>query len=161
MGNTWDERAERFEERPVRTSISATARVGIVVGAVMLVGGGLSIAHWGFGIFTSDVKGQGDAVKIKNDAKNRIRAQEGFWIKYQGIIAADKNLTLTAEQLKANPTSGKLQTELTGQKQICNDLVSTYNAASHKFTETEFRDAELPFEIDDNDPTTDCKENTK
>lgn len=159
MGNSWDERAERFEERPVRTSLSFAARVGIVAGGFALVAGGLSIAHWGFGVFTSDVKGQGDAVKIKNDAKNRIRAQEGFLDKYNAIVTADENLNVTAEALKADPNNGKLKTELNGQKMICNSYVGEYNAAAKKFTQEEFRDAELPLKINSTDPTTDCKEN--
>lgn len=161
MGNTWEERERNFEERPVRTSLSLAARTGIVIGAVMVIGGGLGIAHWGFGVFTSDVKGQGDAIKVKNEAGNRIRAQEGFWIRYEGILQADKNIDITADQLRGDPTNGKLKTELAGQKMICNGLVGEYNAKASGFRDEEFRDAELPHKIDDKDPTTDCKENNK
>lgn len=159
MGNTWEERDRNFEDRPVRTSISAAARVGIVIGAVMVIGGGLGVAHWGFGVFTSDVKGQGDAVKIKNDAKNRIRAQEGFWDKYQAVVVADRNLTTRASLLAKDPDNLKLQTEVVGLQQICISAVGTYNAASQKFTQAEFKDAELPHQIDDTSaPEIDCKE---
>lgn len=161
MGKTWDEREEDLEYKPVRQSTKGIVWAGVLIGVMMFVGGVLGVLHWGFGVFTSDIKGRGDAEVIKNDARNRIRAQEGFWTRHQGIVQADKNLTLTAEQLAKTPDSGKLQTELTGQKMICNDLVGQYNAASHKFTQQEFRDAELPFEIDSTDPATDCKENSK
>jgi len=161
MGNTWDERERNFEERPVRTASSAVARVGVVLGVAMFVFGVFGVLHWGFGVFTSDVKGRGDAEIVKNEAYNRIRAQEGFWVRHQGILQADKNLNLTAEQLKSTPDSVKLRTELNGQKMICNELVGQYNAAAHKFTQRDFRDAELPFEINDADPATDCKENSK
>jgi hypothetical protein len=162
MGNTWDEREERFEERPVRTAMSATVRTGLVVAVAVLVVLAIGAGIWALQVGTSDVKGKGDAEIIKNDAKNRIRSQEGFWIKYEGIVQADKNLNLTAELLEANPTSAKLTTELAGQKMICNQLVGEYNAASQKFTEKDFKDAELPHQIDDTSPPAiDCKENDK
>ncbi len=161
MSNSWEEREERFEERPVRTAISATVRTGLVVAAAVAVVLMLGAGIWWFQVATSDVKGRGDAEIVKNEAKNRIRAQEGFLDKFNGIIAADENLNLTAEQLKAQPSSVKLQTELTGQKMICNDLVARYNADTRKFTQEEFRDAELPHQIDKANPATDCKENSK
>lgn len=162
MGSTWDEREDRFEDRPVRTASSFAVRVGVVVGVIMTVGGALGVLHWGFGVFTSDVKGQGDAVVIKNDAKNRIRAQEGFWDKYQAVVVADQKITLHAEMLKADPNSLKLQTELIGLKQICLSAVGTYNATAQKFTQKDFMDAELPAQIDDTSaPALDCKENNK
>ncbi len=159
MGNSWDERAENFEDRPVRTASSAAVRIGVVVGVVMTVGGALGVAHWGFGVFTSDVKGQGDAVKIKNEAGNRIRSQEGFWDKYQAVIVADQKITAHGELLKLKPGDLKTETELIGLKQICLSAVGTYNAASQKYTQQEFKDAELPHQIDDTSgPTLDCKE---
>jgi len=157
----WDDRADRFEEKPVRTAISGSIRTGVVVAVVITVIAVIGVGMWALKVATSDIKGAGDAEIIKNEARNRIRAQEGFLDKFNAIIAADENLTLTAEQLKATPSSVKLQTELTGQKMICNDLVARYNADTRKFTMEEFRDAELPFQIDKSLPTTDCKEISK
>lgn len=163
MGNSWNDRADNFEEKPVRTAISGIARAGIVAAVViavvlLLVGG-----FWLLKVGSSDIKGTGDAQIIKNEARNRIRAQEGFLDKFNDIIAADKNLNITAEALKAQPSSLKLQTELNGQKMICNDQVAQYNADARKFTQAEFRDADLPIEINHLTATadTDCKENSK
>lgn len=163
MSNDWDDRARNFEERPVRTAISGTARTAVVVAVVIAFALMLGAGVWWFKVATSDIKGTGDAEIIKNEARNRIRAQEGFLDKYNGIIAADKNLNITAEALKAQPNSLKLQTELNGQKMICNDQVARYNAAARKFTQAEFRDADLPIEINDLTATADidCKENSK
>lgn len=158
MPRSWDERKEDFEYKPTRTAVKGTVHVGIWIGVVIVVFGGIAIAVWGFGVGTSDIKGRGDAEIIKNDARNRIRAQEGFETMWNTVITADKNLTLTAEALAKTPDSAKLQTELTGQQMICNDAVGIYNAAARKFTQEEFRAADLPVQIDITKSETDCKE---
>lgn len=158
----WGEREDDFNRKPVRQSAKGIGWIGVLVVVAVVVFGAIGVAVWGFGVGTSDVKGRGDAEVIKNEAKNRIRAQEGFWVKYEGIVQADKNLNITAEALAKDPNSVRLQVELNGQKMVCNDLVGQYNAASQKFSEREFKDAELPHQIDDTSPSAiDCKENTK
>ena len=161
MSDEWDDRVEMFNDKPVRTTARGMVRVWLLLLLAVALVGAVGVGVWIFKVQTSDTKGQGDAEIIKNDARNRIRAQEGFWDRYQGIITADKNLSLTAEALAAKPGDAKLSTELTGQRMICNDLVGTYNSAARKFTQEEFRAAELPLTIDDADPATDCKENVK
>lgn len=162
MPHDWDDRIDEFEEKPTRTTIKWTARIWVVVVVIAVLGAVLGGGFWLLKVATSDVKGQGDAEVVKNEAANRIRAQEGFWVRYEGIVQADRNLNLTAEALRAKPGDLKLETELIGQKMICNDLVGQYNAAAQKFTQREFRDAELPHQIDDTSPPAiDCKENGK
>ena len=158
MSKSWDEREEDLEYKPVRQTAKGIGWTGVLVVVAIVVFGGIGVAVWGFGVGTSDIKGKGDAEIIKNDARNRIRAQEGFENMWNAVIVADKNLTLTGEALKSQPDSVKLQTELTGQKMICNDAVGAYNAAARKFTQEDFRAADLPLTIDDSNPTTDCKE---
>lgn len=157
----WDRRAERFDKRPVRASVQGLAAGWVVAIVVVVLAGVIGAGVWLFRVSTSDVKGQGDAQIIKNEARNRIRAQEGFESKFAAIVAADKNLTITAEALQAKPGDLKLSTELNGQKMICNDLVAQYNAAARKFSDAEFRAADLPLQIEDANPATDCKENSK
>jgi hypothetical protein len=157
----WGERERDFAAKPTRTTIKWTTRAWIVVivivGLALVLGAGV----WLLRVATSDVKGQGDAEIIKNDARNRIRAQEGFEQLYQDVVAADKNVNLTAEALKLDPASVKLKTELNGQRQFCNDLVGKYNAKARSFTQEEFRAADLPLELATTDPAVDCKENAK
>ena len=157
--NDWDDMRDDFERKPTRTTAKWTVRAWLIVVLVIALGGLTGAVIWYVKVGTSDVRGRGDAEVIKNEARNRIRAQEGFWVKYQGVVTADKNLTITAQQLKLRPDDLKLQTELVGQKMVCNDLVGQYNASAQKFTEREFRDAELPHQIDDTSaPDVDCKE---
>lgn len=161
MPKSWDEREDDFEYKPVRQSAKGIIWIGVLVVVALIVFGGIGVLLWGTKVGTSDIKGQGDAEITKNEAGNRIRAQEGFLDKFNAIITADKNLTLTAEALKSQPDSVKLQTELTGQKMICNDAVGAYNSAARKFTQQEFRDADLPDKIDETKSETDCKETMK
>lgn len=154
----WDDREREFERNPTRASVKGAVHGGVIAAAVLVVIGLLVGGVWLVRVGFSDTKGKGDSEIVKNEAGNRIRAQEGFLDKYNAVVTFDKNLTLTAEQLAKDPTSVKLQTELTGQKMICNDAVGTYNAAARKFTQQEFRDADLPDRIDGTNADTDCRE---
>ena len=157
----WGERERDFDRKPTRTAVKWTARGRVIVVVVTALGLVLGAGIWALRVGTSDVKGRGDAEIVKNDARNRIRAQEGFEKLYQDILTADRNLNVTAESLKLDPASVKLKTELGGQKQYCNDLVGQYNAKSRSFTQEEFRAADLPAQLGGSDPDADCKENAK
>lgn len=152
---------ENFYNRPVRTAMSASFRVWLVGTFIVILVGLLSVGIWYFNVETSDVRGAGNAEIAKNEAGNRIRAQEGFEKYYQGIVSADASINITADALKADPESLKMQTELRGQKQACVKLVGEYNAKARSFSQADFRAADLPFEIDTTNPQTDCKENSK
>lgn len=161
MGS-WDEREDDFEHKPVRQTAKGIGYLGILTVVAVLVFGAIGVSLWAFGVFTSDVKGRGDAEVIKNDARSRIRAQEGFEKLFTDIQAVDRNLTTTAEALRAKPSGDlKLETELLGQKHHCASLVADYDARARSFTQQDFRSAELPFKIDATDSTTDCKETVK
>lgn len=155
----WGEREADFDRKPVRQTAKGVVWIGVIIGVVMFVGGVIGVLHWGFGVFTSDLKGRGDAEVIKNDARNRIRAQEGFEKLFTDIQAADRNLTTTASALRAKPNGDlKLETELLGQKHYCAGLVADYDAKARSFTQQDFRAADLPAKIDASDGTTDCEE---
>jgi hypothetical protein len=151
-------REEDFEQRPVRTSIKALSMGWVVtlfaIGLVLVT----STLLWVFSVSTSDIKGQGDAQRIKNSAPSRIKAQELFETRYQDILAADRTIDVTSAALVSTPGDTKLQTELIGQKQYCITLVGKYNADSRKFTMEDFRGTDLPYQINNNDPDTNCKE---
>lgn len=161
MSHDWDDRVDDFERKPVRQTAKGLGWVGVLVVVAIIVFGGIGVAFWTGKVATSDVKGRGDAEVIKNDARNRIRAQEGFEKLFADIQAADRNLTITAEALRAKPSGGdlKLETELIGQKHHCAGLVADYDAKARQFSQQDFRAADLPAKIDQLDGTTDCREN--
>lgn len=154
----WERRADNFDKRPVTSTILGISYGAVVTIAIVIVVGLIGVLIWWFSVATSGIKGEGDAEKIKNAAANRIRAQEGFESRFAGIQGADRNIVITAESLRADPESVQLQTELRGQRQICNSLIGDYNAKARSFTAEDFRAADLPKEIDLTNSTTDCKE---
>lgn len=156
---SWEDRLDDFEAKPTRTTAKWTVRGWLIVVLVIVLAAVITAVLWGLRVATSDVKGQGDAEIIKNDARNRIRAQEGFEKLFADIQVADRNLTTTARALRAKPTGDlKLETELLGQKHYCAGLVAEYDAKARSFTQQDFRAADLPQKIDARDGTTDCEE---
>lgn len=154
----WGERERDFDRKPTRTTIKWTARAWVIVVVVTALGLVLGAGVWALKVATSNVKGQGDAEVLKNDARNRIRAQEGFEKLFADVQAADRNLTITAEALARKPGDLKLETELLGQKHFCAGLVAEYDAKARSFSQQDFRAADLPSKISATDGTTDCRE---
>lgn len=153
----WERRAHEFDEHPVRSTVTSLS-VGWFIALVVIVLGVLTAGGlWLASVFVSDVKGQGDAEKIKNSAPNRIEAQEKFEDLYAEIKAADVNIGLADERATGMAADSKLATELAGLRQYCNGLVGQYNAAARKFRSEQFRAIDLPPQIDDSDRLTDCK----
>jgi hypothetical protein len=104
---------------------------------------------------TSDLRGRGDAQRDKNTGTNRVFAQEHFNNLYQEILSTDRKITIAAETKDQDRTSKQ---NYDGLRQHCLDTAADYNAAARNFSTEEFRDADLPAQIDPNNPTTDCKE---
>lgn len=130
--------------------VVAIAVVGVIGGVI-----------WGVKVATSDVKGAGDATRITNDGRNRVNAQEWFHSQYAQIQAADKNLDDAAANLaKASTPDDKAfwQTNYTGLKNRCNEMVANYNAEAQKVSRGKWLDPSLPVAIDGFDTKTDCKE---
>lgn len=153
----WERRAQEFDDRPVRSTI-ASIGVGWLIALMVVVLGVLTAGGlWLASVLVSDVKGQGDAEKIKNSAPNRIKAQEKFEDLYAEIQAADVNIGLADQRAADAPEDSKLATELAGLRQYCNGLVGQYNAAARKFTSAQFRAIDLPARIDGADRLTDCE----
>jgi hypothetical protein len=157
VARDWETREARFEAHPVRGAAGALAWGWVLAVIAVILVGALSIALWAFGVFSSDIKGQGDAQKIKNAGPNRVKAQELFETRYQDILAADRTVVISSLAIAQDPTNPQLKTQLIGQEQYCVALVGKYNADTRKFSMEDFRSTDLPFQIDNNDTATDCK----
>jgi hypothetical protein len=140
--------------RVVRGGLSRGVLYTLVILAVCAIVG---IGVWVFRVTTSDVKGRGDATVIKNEARNRIRAQEGFEKVYADIVASDRKIDVADRAAKADPQDRTLRQNAAGVRQYCLTVVGDYNARARSFSQEDFRAADLPYRIDDTDPKTDCR----
>ena len=143
-------------DNPSTVVRGATWRGIVWVLAVLAVVGAVGIGVWGFRVATSDVKGQGDAVIQKNDATNRIAAQERFEDLYAEIIAADQKIAPARQAYRNDKTQVNLA-NLTGLQNYCLDVVADYNAEARKYKSADFRAIDLPQEINLSNSATDCK----
>jgi hypothetical protein len=117
----------------------------------------ISVGVWGFRVATSDTKGRGDATVIKNSARNRINAQETFEKLFADIKATDRKIEVADSAAKAAPQDPTLRQNASGIRQYCLSVVSDYNARARSYSAEDFRSADLPYQIDNLDSTTDCK----
>lgn len=131
---------------------------GVTVFIVIALIGALA---WGVSVATSGIRGQGDAVRQKKSSSNWVSAQREFNRTYQEIMADDRKIRDAKIALDSDPTSTVLKTNYEGLMQHCNTLVAAYNTDARSYLKEDFRDADLPSEINLSDPNTDCKESSK
>lgn len=126
-------------------------RLIIAVVLISLIG----LGFYAFRVVTAEPKGRADAFKQQRSATNRIFQQAQFEDRYADVKASDRKL----DQAKVDAASGDptARTIYTGLLNYCADAVAEYNAESRKYLAADFRGADLPHQIDDTDPTTDCK----
>lgn len=141
--------------------VRITRAIGVRILLAFLAVGVLGVIGWGIKVAVSDIKGQGDAVRAKNSATNRIAAQERFEGLYAELVAADQRIDVLAAAVAANPKSVIAQSNLTGIQTYCLSVVADYNAEARKYTARDFRAIDLPAQIDLLDPATDCKESSR
>lgn len=121
--------------------------VSIVIGAIV----------WGANVLISGPKGQGDAIVEKNSSENFIAAQAEFERGWQDIKSTDQKIALATVTLAQDPEDKTAQQTLAGLQSYCLSAVAEYNANARSFLSEDFRAADLPAEINTNDPATDCK----
>lgn len=145
-------------DNPGRVARGVSWRAAVAVIVAVLFMGAIATAIWAFRTGTSDIKGRGDAVQTKNAAGNRIAAQEQFEKLCAGIVAADKRIAVLAAAQRADPADVVAKTNYVGAINYCLGVVADYNAAARSYTSEQFRASDLPYQIDDTDPKTDCQE---
>ncbi len=128
-------------------------RIAAVVSVVVIV---LPLTLWGAKVALSDLFGQGNAIIKKNDATNRISAQERFESLYAEIVNADRRLDVLKDALDNDPSYTN-KVNFTGGQTYCLSVVADYNAEARKYSARDFRSFDLPAQIDNWDETTDCK----
>lgn len=146
-----------WENHPVRATIFGVGAVWAVVIVIIILGLLTSLGLWVGGVIFSPIQGRGEAYKQQQSANNRIFAQQHFETLYGDIKAADAKLTTAQNSVKANPGNSYYQTNFDGLQNLCIDDVTQYNQDAHKYLLKEFLTADLPYQINPADPTTDCQ----
>jgi hypothetical protein len=128
---------------------------GIVLTAVgIALIWGLVAGIWGLGVATAGIYGRGEAHKEINSADFRIAAYESFFNQYASIKGLEGQIDeLTATLALLEPGTREYNytlTSLTGTKGLRHQAIQRYNADAMKdWTEGQFRDADLPYQIPD------------
>lgn len=117
----------------------------------------LSWGGWALSVAVSGPKGVGDAIKQKNSAENWTAAQARFEKQYAAVKGLDQKIGVHRSALEADPKNPVLQTNLTGVTSACVSAVAEYDAESRKFLSEDFKSTDLPYQIDQTNPLTDCK----
>lgn len=146
-----------WDEHPGRATFLGVSWVTALVIFILLVCAVISLLVFVFNVGTADVRGRANAYQQQRSASNRIFAQQHFEQLYGDIKASDLKLDQAYADKKANPGSGYYATNYDGLVNVCLDDVIQYNQDAHKYLLKDFRTADLPFQIDPNDPATDCK----
>jgi len=148
-------------ENPTRVARGASWRIALWVVGVLVLAGLITGGIWVVKVSTSDLRGAGDTVAKVNSRDNRIFAQEHFFTLYNQLLAYDQQLDQAAADKAEHPGDQYYATNYSGMVKICIDARNQYNADANKVTQAKWRDATLPFQIDQLDPKTDCHETTQ
>lgn len=141
-----------------------------LVGAIVVL---IVAATWGLGVVLSGPLGRGEQIRRANSPENRTSAQAQFQQHHQSILSLDERIgaaksALVAHELQTAQSGGsdyftsqaqaQLQSNYDGLRARCLEIIGKYNADARSVTFERFRDADLPAEIDDSNPETDCRE---
>lgn len=126
--------------------------IAVVVGIFLFSWGAYAIS-----VAMSAPKGVGDAIKQKNSASNWTSAQKEFEKRYEEVKLLDKMIKVHNDALAADPKNPVLKTNVTGVISGCMSAVADYNADSRSYLMEEFKSVDLPYQIDETFPATDCK----
>lgn len=116
--------------------------VFLFLAIIAIIGGVI----WGFGVVTSGIKGQGDAVRINNSAENWTGKQEKFEKLNAGVIAAKDLVALHKQNLIDDPQNLTVKQTLAGVRSNCITQVSQYNAESRKILSRDWKSPDLPYQ---------------
>jgi hypothetical protein len=137
--------------------MSGAKVIGLYVLAFLIVAS-LAAGTWAVRVATSEARGKGNAYAQKHSAKNWTEAQARFESLYAEIVATDRKVAVAADYLANHPGDRTASDTYLGTRNVCLSFVADYNAAARTYLAADFRAADLPAQIHDADPTTDCKE---
>lgn len=132
--------------------------IGAVVLVIVLAIGGFFIEQW-WTRTTAPIKGRTNQISSINGAENRTFQQEHFETLYGDIKGYVQQIHIQQQALNQSapgPERDHALVILTGLRDQCVSTVQQYNADANKISADDFRTADVPYQIDQSDPTTDC-----
>jgi hypothetical protein len=126
----------------------------IIVGFLVLTI--LMISLWGFGVFTAGIKGQGEAYKEIQSKEFRLESYNYFFNQYHSILSLegqiDVNISMLDSMEKDTKDYNRIRTNVVALQSLRHQAIQSYNAeASKDYTAGQFRDKNLPYQIEDNE----------
>lgn len=159
MTSEW---GERFEKRPIWTSLWFVAGLILVIGTLSFATAAVTL---GLNTATAGLVGKTQTHQVNESAPNRIVQQAAFEQEYADVqkfstqyADAVKAVTDwdTANAGKPDNAIGTLATQrtylaqvATGIRQQCLTTVANYNADTHKTLAKDWKDDRLPYELAD------------
>ncbi len=123
----------------------------------------LSLGGWGLKVLLSGPKGRGDQIIQNNSNQNRTEQQQAFEDRFAAIKALDLKIGIAQQAIDTDTKAGKDTTidqqNLIGVENVCVSAVTEYDANGHKVLAQDWRTPDLPQQINQQDPKTDCKPN--
>jgi hypothetical protein len=116
----------------------------------------LMVALWGFGVFTAGIKGQGEAYKEIQSKEFRLESYNYFFNQYHSILALEGQINVNISMLddieKGTKDYSRIRTNIVALQSLRHQAIQAYNAeASKDYTAGQFRDNNLPYQIEDNE----------
>lgn len=139
---------------------------GIAVVVIAIIAGSFLLK-----VALSDPIGRGNQIVEENSVNNRTGAQAFFEDTFETVKAQDSKIVNAQVELEAYQATVRpegiagnqyderlrqLQQNVTGIKSVCLDAVADYNAEARKTIRSKWRSRDLPYQIDNTDPATDC-----
>lgn len=133
---------------------SDTAKIVAIVLAVIAGIWLIVAAIWGLGVATAGIYGRGEAQKQIQSSEFRIESYQYFFNQYASIKSLEGKIDeLTAQLQQLQPGTREYNytlSSLTGVKGLRHEAIQKYNADARKeYTEGQFRDKSLPYQIPD------------
>lgn len=134
--------------------MGTVAKIVVAILACMVLIWGIVAAGWGIKVATAGLYGRGEAHVQIHSANFMIEAYNSFHDQYGSILALEGQIVETETYLKTLEPNSREYTfasiNLLSLRNLRHTAIQKYNADARKnWTEGQFRDADLPYQIPD------------
>lgn len=135
-------------------------KVALAVVILIVIGIGITLLSGGLTILLAPFQGEVEkSQQVEGSGEYRVAQHDYFYNLCSDIQAKQQNIALLEESAKtaSGEEKQKIQDSITANKFQLNEMVSQYNAdASNDYTKGQFKDDELPYQINAEEEVTSC-----